>query len=67
MAAKRKPGRPKKAKADRKSTRLTIRFTEALLGALTASASAGNRSLAAEVEARLWRSFEADKGSKHDG
>ena len=60
--APRPPGRPRHNADELKRTPLSIRTTASLKRALEEVAKASGRSLAQEIEYRLWRSFDRDHG-----
>ena len=60
--APRPPGRPRHNEDELKRTPLSIRTTTTLKRALDEAAKTSGKSLAQEIEYRLWRSFDGDHG-----
>jgi hypothetical protein len=61
MAAKKRIGRPPKAKEDRKAVNFTFRSRGPMRERLQAAATASGRSISEEIERRLEQSFQADE------
>jgi hypothetical protein len=61
MAAKKRIGRPPKAKEDRKAVNFTFRSRDQMRERLEAAAAASGRSISEEIEFRLNQSFEDER------
>jgi Arc-like DNA binding domain len=61
MAAKKRIGRPPKAKEDRKAVNFTFRSRDQMRERLEAAAAASGRSISEEIEYRLNQSFDEER------
>jgi hypothetical protein len=61
MAAKKRIGRPPKAKEDRKAVNFTFRSRDQMRERLEAAAAASGRSISEEIEHRLNQSFDEER------